>query len=288
MLYKRKSIGLDFDEKFKHELRCFEKLHNKKVVFGSTIGSISRGLNVKTSDYDVRFLFVDSQLGISSEKTWHNENYIRHRIFDEQSKCNCIALWDLGAFLNFVHEPYIDKEPSYKLVHNVVWTLFSPFSFDPLGIKALMQDGIHSAELLDSEYTYNLIEANKYFGEFEETESFKSFIFCTYHYCAATKIENEKRLPGIHVYDLLTILPTKMREFILDKLSEYRKGCLKLKDDDQKVLKDILLFIHELHQGGMSELLLEYTPGVMKFDRYDILQSVFRSYETNDSLIDLL
>ena len=37
----------------------FEKRYNKKVVFGSVLGSISKGVERYDSDYDSRFLYFD-------------------------------------------------------------------------------------------------------------------------------------------------------------------------------------------------------------------------------------
>ncbi len=139
----------------------FEKEYNKKVIFGSMVGSISKGLERFDSDYDTRFLYLDqSEQGIVrwdqteediAEEQIHicyipdrmncyvggrnyRDKYHEFELSDKSYFYDKIAFWELTSFVNFLKKPILDNKFSVGLYHIVSWTFNSPFCWDPYGI----------------------------------------------------------------------------------------------------------------------------------------------------------
>lgn len=139
----------------------FEKEYNKKVIFGSMVGSISKGLERFDSDYDTRFLYLDqSEQGIVrwdqteediAEEQIHicyipdrmncyvggrnyRDKYHEFELSDKSYFYDKIAFWELTSFVNFLKKPKLDNKFSVGLYHIVSWTFNSPFCWDPYGI----------------------------------------------------------------------------------------------------------------------------------------------------------
>ena len=65
------------------KIQKFEDSENKKLIYASTIGSISKSISRDNSDYDLRGIFVDNKFNFLQKKDLHNEKLIRFRIFDK-------------------------------------------------------------------------------------------------------------------------------------------------------------------------------------------------------------
>jgi len=241
MIYSEKNTNFDLDKKIRRDLKDFEMSQNKKVIFGSTIGSISRGIHNQNSDYDVRFLFLEGDLSFSNKSNWHNEKLIRHRVYDKSSLCNCIPLWDMNAFLNFINEPYIDRKISYKLFHNVIWTFYSPYAFDPFGIQQVVKDFLNTDVNRKYEFSYHLNEAYVYKEKFLLEHDFKSFIYALHHFLSSFYIYKFKALPSTDIHHLYQILNEKDKNMIEGINLKYKKNDVQLRN------KEILKLLEILH-----------------------------------------
>ena len=206
MRYGEEIIDPSDDKYIKDRLRTFEIESRKKIVFGSVIGSRSQGLSRPDSDLDVRFLFLGPKLEIVEERNRHEEERIRFQIHDKKMKCNCIALWEISAFLNFIYEPYIDRGTNYKLIRNVIWTFGSDFIFDPLGLRQKIFRLIKQSIDLQSEYEYHLDEMKKNEILWQEEPLFRSLIYSLYHGLSCYWIITLNSIPPIHFCKLLKSL----------------------------------------------------------------------------------
>ena len=124
------------------KIKEYEKKYKIKVIYIGTVGSISRGITDYNSDYDVKCLFVydDKKLLKSTER--HAESIIRFREFDSNKTYNCIAFWEVSAFINFLYEPYIGSGNKYDLARNVFWLMSTPYTWDPLGLQIKIKNEI--------------------------------------------------------------------------------------------------------------------------------------------------
>lgn len=159
MLYGNKEI----QDEILEQVRKFERKHNKKVIFGAVVGSISKGLERYDSDYDTRFLYLDP-----SENGYVRWDRVEENIAEKDvhlcyipQKADCyidgddyrdrscelgsddksffydkIAFWEITSFVNFLRNPKLDNKFSIGLYHIVAWTLNSPYCWDPYGIKS--------------------------------------------------------------------------------------------------------------------------------------------------------
>lgn len=173
MLYGNREI----QDEILGQVRKFEQIHNKKVVFGAVVGSISKGMERFDSDYDTRFLYLDPCE--SGYVRWDKieesiaEKDIHICYIPEQSDCyvngveyharshefgmedkgyfyDKIAFWELTSFVNFLKKPQLDNKFSIGLYHIVNWTFNSPYCWDPYGIKTKISAPLD--EMFQKEY----------------------------------------------------------------------------------------------------------------------------------------
>lgn len=143
-----------------HQVKNFENSYNKKVVFGAVLGSISQGIERYDSDYDSRFLYFDPMVqdckgsdmptgdlyedqihqcyipkgGVIGGASYRNGSLsLADR--DKELFYDKIAFWELTSFIGFLVEPKIEGIISANLYHTVNWTFYSPFCWDPYGLK---------------------------------------------------------------------------------------------------------------------------------------------------------
>ena len=110
--------------------------HEFQLVFAAVQGSISRGINRKESDYDIRFLYKkESMPFIDRERKYREcESVVRYypqgnKIYDK------IAFWDVETFVSFLINPQLDDRGlSVGLYNQFFWTFSSPFTWDPFGL----------------------------------------------------------------------------------------------------------------------------------------------------------
>ncbi len=146
-------------------VREFEENYNRKVIFGSMVGSISKGIERYDSDYDTRFLYLD-KTGDSFER-WDKVSEIIceadvHKCYTppEGLFYDKIAFWEFTSFISFLRKPQLDGKFSVGLHHIVGWTFNSPYCWDPYGIKSKIQFCLDNMCQVDYEVSYykNYIE----------------------------------------------------------------------------------------------------------------------------------
>ena len=119
------------------EVRQFENSHNVRVIFGSMVGSTSRGLNRRGSDYDTRFLFVNLDFPQRIIHPNGTEQGVIYREYYQNEWYEWIPYYEFSSFLGYLIEPCIEKF-SYGLYNIIGWTFASRYNWDPYGIKELI------------------------------------------------------------------------------------------------------------------------------------------------------
>lgn len=113
-----------------------EQERGVKVIYGAVMGSISRGLQIEDSDYDVRFLYIKDSFPkeiLYPDKLAEEELLFRCTL---QNACfEQIPFWEATSFMQYMAKPAINGRFSIGLYHAVGRTLFSPYVWDPYGIQ---------------------------------------------------------------------------------------------------------------------------------------------------------
>lgn len=110
--------------------------HGFQLVFAAVQGSISRGINRKKSDYDVRFLYKKESMPFIERKRKYRECESVVRYYPQENKIyDKIAFWDIETFVSLLINPQLDdKGISVGLYNQFFWTFSSPFIWDPFGL----------------------------------------------------------------------------------------------------------------------------------------------------------
>lgn len=111
------------------------------IMYGTTLGSISRGIQRYDSDYDIKFFYSADleRKHIEKEKNWYSK-WEDTAIHDLGERVNFdllydLAIWDIGSFFELLINPECkEREISPQLYFQVFHSLISPYHYDPYGI----------------------------------------------------------------------------------------------------------------------------------------------------------
>ena len=242
MLYGNQVIQNEIISKV-HE---FETNYNKKVIFGSMVGSISKGVERYDSDYDTRFLYFDqTKQGVvrwDQKKENIKEDQIhycyiptkeygyvdgmtyrsRYGDFELEDKSffyDKIAFWEFTSFINFLTNPKLDDKVSVGLYHIVGWTFNSPFCWDPYGIKERISCLIDKMFVLEYEIQYY----RNYILSMQNKDSvmLREYLYAAYYALAMEYCIKNNRFAPVYFKTLLSLCRNE----------ELAKAVLKLEED---------------------------------------------------------
>lgn len=243
MLYGNQVIQNEIISKV-HE---FETNYNKKVIFGSMVGSISKGVERYDSDYDTRFLYFDqTKQGVvrwDQKKENIKEDQIhycyiptkeygyvdgmtyrsRYGDFELEDKSffyDKIAFWEFTSFINFLTNPKLDDKVSVGLYHIVGWTFNSPFCWDPYGIKSKITFLLDKMFIPEYEIQYyrNYIIKNKK----KDNVMIREYLYSAYYALAIEYCMEYFRFPPVYFKSLLAMCnDNKLRNAIINLEQEY-------------------------------------------------------------------
>lgn len=199
MLFGTKAIR----EMIERDVRIIEEKYNISVIFGAAVSSLERGITKYSTDYDIRFLFYYNDKKDLPTDELHEESIIRIReFFKEQTRpYDCIALWEVSAFLNMLIEPFISKGNNYHLIQIVYDTLYSPYVYDPLGLTAKISPYLDSSFNIENEKVYlyhkliDFVEQDRYYL----IETLNGF----YNYMKLKWIIQKGKMAPVYYYTLL-------------------------------------------------------------------------------------
>ena len=233
------------------EVNNVEAERGIKIIFGSTIGSISRGIQRYTSDYDVRFLYVDRNNNFIDNCDRHIEDRIRYRIFNDNKAYNCIAFWEISAFLNFLHEPYINQGVQYELTRNVIWSFLSSYQFDPYGISGKILPLLTKVINIDCEINHHYTILEDYCKTRNPLVPLDDYFRVTHAYLSLLWIKQERTVPPLHIMTLMSLADNEICDHINHYLALNRS--YKNKNVDS-VNTEITYSIYEQFTALMREI----------------------------------
>ena len=208
MLYGEKK----FVKELLSDIERIEEKQGFKSVFGSTIGSISKGLQRENSDYDIRMLYVWKERALL-EKEYHTEEKIRYREFYPSKKYDCIAFWEICGFLNFLSEPFINSGYKYSLVKNVLWSFFSDYRLDPYNIAPMVKEVLQKSVSIELERHFHQTLLENLEDKRANLER-KSCLNMYHAYLSMRWIDEFGELPPLHINRLLSVANSQIEEQI--------------------------------------------------------------------------
>lgn len=228
------------------------KIANEKgyeIVFGAVQGSISRGLERRDSDYDIRFLYKKNS-PIHKINNNYCENEVVYRYYpNECSIYDKIAFWEIGAFCSFLERPEMDsKGISVGLYNQFFWTFSSPYVWDPYGLVQKIMPIANS--VINIKYLY------EYFLKYIEER--------------IDILENDDVILREYVYLSLCILQLKW----LMKYSSYPPlyyMSLMTCCDEQKIQQIIIEYVEKLKNIANNEEVLQ----MKKFSKIQVKQNEY-------------
>lgn len=212
--------SVDFQRKLFKDIKNVEDRKHFKVLYIGTVGSISCGLSDKESDYDVKCLFMRNNSLIDKSEQ-HNEEKIRFREFNSEKIYECIAFWEISAFVNFLAEPFIDSGNKYDLWRNVMWLFMTPYAWDPLGLKEKIRYDLLSCMNLQNEllYHYNIMDKLLRDKKTAGTFSAKEISRLLHAFLSIEWIHKKNELPPLNLLSLFSIASDqKIRDFYAENL----------------------------------------------------------------------
>lgn len=240
--------SIEFQKELLKKIREIEIRENITVIYIGIVGSISRGITSLDSDYDVKCLFVRNDSFIEQEKR-HIESEIRFREFDNKKVYECIAFWEVSAFINFLAEPYIDSGNKYDLWRNVMWLFMTPYSWDPLGIKEKIRRDLELCICLENEVIYHIKIMGKLLDVEDHTYSRREVLRLLHAFLSIQWIKKRKEIPPINFLSLLSIIPEKELKDVYMKILV--NNDVEMRNEPYKDMISGIVLLYE-------EMMLEY------------------------------
>ncbi|WP_122642470.1 DNA polymerase beta superfamily protein [Luxibacter massiliensis] len=271
----------DFQKELFENIKEIETREKLTVLYIGTVGSISCGLSDINSDYDVKCLFIRNETFINKSEQ-HDESKIRLRRFDSEKVYECIAFWEITAFVNFLAEPFIDSGNKYNLWRNVMWLFMTPYAWDPLGLKGKISHDLLSCMNLQNEllYHYNLIDKLINNKINEKVLSAREVSRLLHAFFSIKWIKEKNELPPLNILSLLSITPDqKVRNFYVENLiNDYKHMDKDEILDVEKKWKKSEGYAHLM--GRVFHMYEKMKPGYADMD-YD-----FSSLTSNKKFVD--
>ena len=212
--------SVDFQKELFETIRDIEVRKNFTVLYIGTVGSISCGLSDKVSDYDVKCLFIRKNSFIDKSDK-HNEEKIRFREFNTEKVYECIAFWEISAFINFLAEPFIDSGNKYDLWRNVMWLFMTPYAWDPLGLREKIRYDLLSCMNLQNELLHHYNIMDKLFSDKKADGNYnrKEFSRLLHAFLSIQWIRMKNELPPLNLFSLLSITSDqRINDFYVENL----------------------------------------------------------------------
>jgi hypothetical protein len=147
-----------FRKKLLNTARRFANDNNIRLIYGCTMGSISRGTQNRYSDYDIRFLYIKNDFPIKLyDASGISKDEIHLRKYTDKIY-NCISFWEVTSFIRFLFSQEIDGKRAInpeKLYFMVFYMFYSPYTWDRFGIQEKIRpilDVVYDEKMLLSYY----------------------------------------------------------------------------------------------------------------------------------------
>lgn len=179
----------------------FANTFNGRIIYGAVCGSISKGFQTRSSDYDTRFLYINEDFPnkiLCPRELPETEIIKRYYTDGKAVPYEWIPCWEATSFFQYLVEPYIEGKLSYGLYNTVGWTLQSPYAWDPFGIQQKIIPLINDI----FEKTYSLRYYIRLLEDLWENADGiyfpKDYIFCVYTAAQINWVINKNSFPPVN------------------------------------------------------------------------------------------
>lgn len=233
---------------------------NGKIVFGAMVGSISQGVHAADSDYDTRFLYIRDDFpanilnpAVCKEKDIVTRYYPESGLFYDK-----IPLWELSSFLQFIVNPVIDGEHSAGLHHNIAWTFFSPYVWDPYGLVSKLTPMIYPVCNVKLELQHHISKIEEFFDR-EDDILLKNYLYASIAAASVYYIEKFSTYAPIHIDSLMGVEEREtIRQTIYKLIGRMREESERyIQNTDEFVLQGSHYNIRTAHERELDEYILE-------------------------------
>lgn len=222
----------------------FAKNNNLLLIYGATIGSISKGINFPNSDYDARFLYLEkNNLGkiyipwsTPEEKLHFKYRSENGRLKNNKVLDDCLPFWEATSFFQFLKRPSYNQQISLGLYNTFAWTLLSPYSYDPYGLQMKLLPLINTVYNANWQFEWYKSILNKY-ELLEEMElSWKDYLNALHAALAMAYIKDKKEFAPIYLpelaYSFSNDLGDKCVKLIDTAYAKFSNNAMRCKEID--------------------------------------------------------
>lgn len=204
MLYGSKK----FQEKILDVAQYFADKNNFMLIYGATIGSVSQGINLPDSDYDIRFLFLEKENIGKIYVPWNTPEkklHLKYQPEDIREK-NLIydgfPFWEATSFFQFLKKPTYTGEVSLGLYNVVARTLLSPYAWDPYGLQIKLEPLMNSIYNVRWQFDWYRSILLNYSENQNEIISWKKYLKAIYAALALIYISKNNKFCPIYLQTL--------------------------------------------------------------------------------------
>ncbi len=214
--------------------KAFEIAEKEKIqiVFGAMVGSISQGVHSVDSDYDTRFLYINSDFPkkIYYPNEYKEDELVKRYYPEEETFYDKIPFWELTSFLQFLREPSIDKKYSVGLYNLIGWTFKSPYIWDPYGLSNKIVPYLKSVFNQDPELKYHISKIDEFFSSDSDEILVKNYLYSIISAASIQYILKYDDFPPVHILTLMNlednvIVREKVYDFIIYIRNESKRIC---------------------------------------------------------------
>lgn len=279
MLYGTASIQNELIDTAK----CFAEKNNLLLIYGATIGSVSKGVNLPDSDYDARFLYLEKDTLGKIYLPWDTPEDKLHLKFRPESGRNkentvlddCMPFWEATSFFQFLKRPSYNEQISLGLYNTFAWTLLSPYAWDPYGLQQKILPLMNKVFNAHWQFEWHKAIVSEFTNNSSTVCSWKEYFKAIYSSLALFHISENKKFCPVYLPTLICQRrDSELRHILfemLDTAYESRNKTAILNEKVNMMIKSSLQL--QLHEEYKSK---DYIDSILD----DIYSVIFRSIKT--------
>lgn len=271
------------------DAKHFVETNGRKLIYGAMCGSISKGIQMRDSDYDSRFLYIEQDFPATvhvPKNTAETEIIRRYYTDGIRVPYEWIPCWEMTSFIQYLKEPYIEGKLSYGLYNTVGWTLQSPYAWDPYGLQNKLIPLVNS--IFEKRYAigYYLEQIDRYWDGEEHEYIVKEYIYAVYAALQIQWVLERNSFPPVYFRTLAAVGEEGMQQGIERLLLEmlepnhYQRTEEELKRRNLKEksrtmpIEGIERFILKMRRKGMEECEKGLSVSLEKKER--VIREIYR------------
>lgn len=214
-------FGYQYEKKVLDDAMRFAEENDMKLLYGAMVGGISKGLQNFDSDYDTRFLYIKKdfpQKMYEPEKC--KESALIKRYYPEEDELyEWIPFWELTSFFSYLENPILDGKFSIGLFGVVLWTMMSPYVWDPYGLQNKLVPYINTffSKYYAVKYYLMQIENQMSMGN-EKQILLKRYLYAVHAACSIEWVINNATMPPVYLRTLYLVAQNDNVEKEIEKL----------------------------------------------------------------------